>query len=149
MKAVIQRVSKAEVRVDGNITGKITKGLLILLGVHVSDSEQDVDWMVKKIANLRIFQDENDKMNLSTLDVKGEILVVSQFTLYGDAQKGNRPSFIGSAKPDISEPLYESFCFKMSETIGKQFQKGIFGAMMEVDFINDGPVTIILESKKI
>ncbi len=148
MKAVIQRVSKAEVRVDGKVTGKISKGLLVLLGVHLSDSEQDVDWMVKKIANLRIFQDENDKMNLSTLNVKGEILVVSQFTLYGDAQKGNRPSFIESAKPDISEPLYESFCFKMSETIGKQVQKGIFGAMMEVDFINDGPVTIILESKK-
>lgn len=148
MKAVIQRVSKAEVRVEGSATGKISKGLLILLGIHVSDTEQDVEWMVKKIVNLRIFQDNEEKMNLSILDINGEILVVSQFTLYGDAQKGNRPSFIESAKPEISEPLYESFCYKMSELLGKQVQKGIFGAMMEVDLINDGPVTIILESKK-
>lgn len=148
MKAVIQRVTKAEVRVEGQITGKIDNGLMVLLGVHISDSEDDAVWLAKKIVNCRIFEDDQQKMNLSCIDVSGDILVVSQFTLYGDSSKGNRPSFIESAKPEISEPLYERFCFEVSQLLGRSVQKGIFGAMMEVDFVNHGPVTIIIESKK-
>lgn len=148
MKAIIQRVTKAEVRVDGQITGKISNGLMVLLGVHVSDSENDAVWLAKKVVNCRIFEDDQQKMNLSCIDIGGDILVVSQFTLYCDASKGNRPSFIESARPEISEPLYERFCFEISELLGRPVQKGIFGAMMEVEFINHGPVTIIIESKK-
>ena len=144
MKAVIQRVSKAEVKVEENITGKINQGLLILLGVGPDDTERNADELVKKICNLRIFRDKQDKMNLSVKDIQGEILVVSQFTLYADCQKGNRPSFVNAASPDKANKLYEYFKEKCKEEV-KNVESGIFGADMKVSLLNDGPVTIILE----
>ena len=144
MKAVIQRVSKAEVKVEENITGKINQGLLILLGVGPDDTEKNADELVKKICNLRIFRDKQDKMNLSVKDIQGEILVVSQFTLYADCQKGNRPSFVNAASPDKANKLYEYFKEKCKEEV-KNVESGIFGADMKVSLLNDGPVTIILE----
>ena len=144
MKAVIQRVSKAEVKVEENITGKINQGLLILLGVGPDDTEKNADELVKKICNLRIFRDKQDKMNLSVKDIQGEILVVSQFTLYADCQKGNRPSFVNAASPDKANKLYEYFKEKCKEAV-KNVESGIFGADMKVSLLNDGPVTIILE----
>ena len=146
MRTVVQRVSSASVTVDGNIMGKINKGFLVLLGIKSTDTKQDVDYMVKKVINLRIFRDENDKMNLSLKDVNGELLIVSQFTLYGDASGGNRPSFIEAAKPDIAIPLYEYFISECKKQINV-VQTGEFGADMKVDLLNDGPVTIIMESK--
>lgn len=146
MKTVVQRVSSASVTVDGNIIGKINKGFLVLLGIKSTDTKQDVDYMVKKVINLRIFRDENDKMNLSLKDVNGELLIVSQFTLYGDASGGNRPSFIEAAKPDIAIPLYEYFISECKKQISV-VQTGEFGADMKVELLNDGPVTIIMESK--
>lgn len=148
MKVVLQRVKKAEVRVGSKRVGKINQGLLVLLGIHQTDSESNADWLAKKVVNCRIFQDENDKMNLSCLDIKGSILLVSQFTLYGDASKGNRPSFIDAARPEQSEPLYNYFCKQVEILLDRKVEKGVFGAMMDVDFINDGPVTIIIESKQ-
>lgn len=146
MRTVVQRVSSASVTVDGNVIGKINKGFLVLLGIKSTDTKQDVDYMVKKVINLRIFRDENDKMNLSLKDVNGELLIVSQFTLYGDASGGNRPSFIDAAKPDIAIPLYEYFISECKKQISV-VQTGKFGADMKVELLNDGPVTIIMESK--
>jgi D-tyrosyl-tRNA(Tyr) deacylase len=146
MRTVVQRVSSASVTVDGNVIGKINKGFLVLLGIKSTDTKQDVDYMVKKVINLRIFRDENDKMNLSLKDVNGELLIVSQFTLYGDASGGNRPSFIEAGKPDIAIPLYEYFISECKKQISV-VQTGKFGADMRVELLNDGPVTIIMESK--
>lgn len=147
MIALVQRVKHASVVVEGHETGSIAEGLLILLGVHETDSESEATWLAAKCANLRIFPDEEDKMNRSVLDHQGDILVVSQFTLYGDARKGNRPSFIESARPEKAEPLYESFCEKMSSHLGKDVQKGVFGAMMDVSLCNWGPVTLHIEKR--
>ena len=144
MKLVIQRVNNASVTVDKKITGKIEKGFLVLLGVTHSDTKETADYLVKKLCNLRVFMDENEKMNLSIKDIDGELLVVSQFTLYADCQKGNRPSFVTSAKPDIANELYEYFVEKCKSEV-KNVQTGIFGAHMKVELLNDGPVTIILE----
>ena len=144
MKLVVQRVKKAEVKVDGNIIGKIDKGFLVLIGIKVGDTKEQADYLVKKLCNLRVFSDENDKMNLSIKDVKGKLLIVSQFTLYGDCSQGNRPSFIEAARPEEANPLYEYFCNKC-ELNNIEVQKGIFGADMKVELINDGPVTIIIE----
>lgn len=147
MRVVVQRVSHACVTIDGKVNGKINRGFLIFLGVESTDSKQDVDYLVKKIVNLRIFTDENDKMNLSLKNVNGEILIISQFTLYGDCKDGNRPSFINAAKPDIAIPLYEYFISECKKQV-PIVETGIFGADMKVDLINDGPVTIIIDSKK-
>ncbi|OKZ56284.1 MAG: D-tyrosyl-tRNA(Tyr) deacylase [Clostridium sp. 26_21] len=144
MKLVVQRVKKAEVKVDGNIVGKIDKGFLVLIGIKVGDTKEQADYLVKKLCNLRVFSDENDKMNLSIKDVKGKLLIVSQFTLYGDCSQGNRPSFIEAARPEEANPLYEYFC-NQCELNNIEVQKGIFGADMKVELINDGPVTIIIE----
>ena len=140
MKLVVQRVKKAEV----NIIGKIDKGFLVLIGIKVGDTKEQADYLVKKLCNLRVFSDENDKMNLSIKDVKGKLLIVSQFTLYGDCSQGNRPSFIEAARPEEANPLYEYFC-NQCELNNIEVQKGIFGADMKVELINDGPVTIIIE----
>ncbi len=144
MRAVIQRVKHAQVEVDKKIVGKINEGFLILLGVAPDDTKEKADAMVKKITKLRIFEDENEKMNLSIQDIKGELLVVSQFTLYADCSGGNRPSFINAAKPDLANELYEYFVEKCKEVI-PVVQTGIFGAHMEVSLLNNGPVTIELE----
>ena len=147
MRAVIQRVSKASVTIDGQVKSAIKHGYLILLGVCDEDSLEDVDWLVKKIANLRVFGDENDVMNRSILDVQGEALVVSQFTLYASYKKGNRPSWFRAGSHEHSIPLYEAFCTQLSEAIGKPIGTGEFGADMKVELINDGPVTICMETK--
>ena len=144
MKVVIQRVSKAEVEVEGKIVGKIEKGFLVLLGVTHGDTKEQADYIVKKLCNLRIFTDENGKMNLSLKDVGGELLIVSQFTLYADTSSGNRPSFINAEKPEEANKLYEYVC-KECEKKGIKVEKGIFGAHMKVSLLNDGPVTIIIE----
>ena len=144
MKAVLQRVKNASVTVDGKITGQIGEGFLVLLGVGPEDTEKNADEFVQKICKLRIFTDENDKMNLSIKDIDGQILVVSQFTLYADCQKGNRPSFVKAASPDKAEELYEYFKQQCKKEV-KNVQSGIFGAHMEVKLLNNGPVTIILE----
>lgn len=148
MRAVVQRVKESKVIVEGEIVGSIDKGLLVLLGVGGEDSNQDLDYLVEKVLGLRIFQDQNNKMNLSLLDVEGELLVVSQFTLYGDVRKGKRPSFTASAHPDIGEKYYEEF-IKKARDAGVKVETGVFGAHMDVSLINDGPVTIMLDSKKI
>ena len=146
MRIVIQRVKESYVEVEGKIVGHINKGFLVLLGIKCSDSKKDVDYLVRKLVNLRIFSDENDKMNLALKDVNGELLIISQFTLYGDCKKsGNRPSFSGSAKPDIAIPLYEYFIEECKKQIAI-VETGIFGADMKVSLLNDGPVTIILDS---
>lgn len=147
MRAVIQRVSRAKVTVDGEITGEIGKGILILLGVSVSDSEKDANLLLEKTLNLRIFEDAEEKMNLSLLDVSGELLVVSQFTLYGDARKGRRPSFIEAAAPEKANLLYKYFVAEAGKQI-KRVETGKFQAMMNVELVNDGPVTILLDSEK-
>lgn len=148
MRAVIQRVRYSKVVVEGRTTGEIEKGLLVLLGVTHTDERSDIDWLIKKITNLRIFNDEQGKMNLSVKDVGGDILVVSQFTLYADSKKGNRPSYIRSAPPDFSIPMYENFVELLSLNFEGNVATGEFGAMMEVSLLNDGPVTIILDSKE-
>ena len=144
MKLVVQRVKKAEVKVDGNIIGKIDKGFLVLIGIKVGDTKEQADYLVKKLCNLRVFSDENDKMNLSIKDVKGKLLIVSQFTLYGDASKGRRPSYIKALGGDKAIVLYDEFNNKLREK-GIEVGTGIFGADMKVSLINDGPVTILLE----
>ncbi len=145
MKAVIQRVSESHVKVDGNIVGEIGKGLMLLVGIDENDTETDADWLVQKILNLRIFGDEDGKLNLSVQDIKGEILCISQFTLIADYKKGNRPSFIKAAKPDKAIPLFDYFKKEISKS-GLKTESGIFGADMKVSLINDGPVTIVMDS---
>lgn len=147
MRAVIQRVKHASVTVEGTTTGQIEEGLLLLVGFCEEDVEEDLEWMAKKISLLRVFNDENGVMNKSILDAGGDILAVSQFTLYASYKKGNRPSYLGAAKPEKSIPLYEKFCKKMTEYLGKEIQKGIFGADMKVKLMNDGPVTICMDTK--
>jgi D-tyrosyl-tRNA(Tyr) deacylase len=147
MKAVIQRVSKASVEINNNIVATINSGLLILIGIEEVDSHEDIDWLTSKIANLRIFGDENDVMNLSLKDIDGDVIVVSQFTLHALTKKGNRPSYIKAAKPDIAIPLYKNFVAQMELEIGKKVQTGQFGADMKVSLINDGPVTILIDTK--
>ena len=146
MRVVVQRVKHASVTINGTVNGKINNGFLVLLGVQSTDSEQDVDYLVKKVTNLRIFSDENDKMNLSLKDVNGELLIVSQFTLYANCKEGNRPSFVEAAKPDVAIPLYEYFVSECKKII-PVVETGIFGEDMKVDLLNDGPVTIIMDSK--
>lgn len=146
MKTVIQRVKHASVTIDGNIKSAIGMGMLILLGVAEGDTQEDADWLVKKAALLRVFDDENGVMNLNITDVNGEILVISQFTLLASYKKGNRPSYIHAAKPEISTPLYEYFCRKLSEETGKEVKTGEFGADMKVELLNDGPVTICMDT---
>lgn len=149
MKAVLQRVSECTVTVEGQITGKIGKGFLILLGVQKDDTENDAVKLARKIAGLRIFTDENDKMNLSLADINGSVLVVSNFTLCGSCRKGRRPSFDGAAAPSLAEPLYEYFCGCMKDNGILSVEKGIFGADMKVSLLNDGPVTLIIDSKEL
>lgn len=146
MIAVIQRVKKASVSVDNEIIGNINQGLLILLGVTHEDSQLDADWLVNKIVQMRIFADEDGKMNKSMQDLNADLLIVSQFTLHASTQKGNRPSFIKAARPEIAIPLYEYFIQKSEELLGKKVQTGKFGADMEVSLVNDGPVTIIIDT---
>lgn len=147
MRAVIQRVKHASVVVEENITGEINHGLLILLGVTHSDTQDDIDWLSKKIIGLRIFNDEDQKMNLSLEDVNGELLVISQFTLFAKTKKGNRPSYIEAARPEQAIPMYEAFVKQMDLKTGKECQTGVFGADMKIELLNDGPVTIIIDSK--
>lgn len=149
MRVVVQRVSSGSVIIRSeNFENRIGRGLVILLGIKEGDVEDDAKYLADKCTNLRVFEDQNGKMNLSVKDVDGEVLIVSQFTLYGDAQKGNRPSFVSAAKPEIAIPLYEEFVNRMKANLGSEkVKEGIFGAMMEVKIINDGPVTIIIDSK--
>ena len=147
MRTVIQRVANARVTVEGKVISSIGQGLLLLLGIVAEDTEEDIDWLVKKVLNLRIFNDESGVMNKSILDIDGESIVVSQFTLHASTKKGNRPSYIKAAKPEIAIPLYEKFVHKLELEIGKKVGTGIFGADMKVDLLNDGPVTIIIDTK--
>lgn len=144
MKLLVQRVANANVKVDDKIVGKVDKGFLVLCGVTHTDTKETADYLVKKLLNLRVFEDENEKMNLSLKQVNGELLIVSQFTLYADTSSGNRPSFINAAKPDMANELYEYFCSQCAKE-GICVEKGVFGAHMEVSLLNDGPVTIMLE----
>jgi D-tyrosyl-tRNA(Tyr) deacylase len=147
LKTVIQRVSSASVTIDSKIVAEIQKGLLVLLGIEDADTQDDILWLCQKIANLRVFGDENDVMNLSVKDCRGEIIVVSQFTLQASTKKGNRPSYIKAAKPEIAIPLYELFVKQLENELGNKIQTGIFGADMKVLLLNDGPVTIVIDSK--
>jgi len=147
MRTVIQRVAHASVTIDGICKSSIGKGLLVLLGIEEADNQEDIDWLCKKTVNLRIFEDDNGVMNKSVLEIKGEILVVSQFTLMASTKKGNRPSYIRAAKHETSIPLYEKFCQKISQELGKPVGTGEFGADMKVDLLNDGPVTICIDTK--
>src|SRR5579871_4542284 len=141
MRAVIQRVSKASVTIDGKIKSGIGKGLLVLLGIEDADADEDIEWLSSKIINLRIFDDENGVMNISVKDINGDILLVSQFTLHGSTKKGNRPSYIRASKPDIAIPLYEKMILQLEKDLGKTIYTGEFGADMKVELLNDGPVT--------
>ena len=147
MKAVIQRVSHASVTIENNCVAQIQKGLLVLVGIEDADTQEDINWLTAKIGNLRIFEDANEVMNLSLKDSAGEIIVVSQFTLQASTKKGNRPSYIKAAKPDVAIPLYEAFVTQMETELGKKVQTGQFGADMKVALLNDGPVTIIIDTK--
>ncbi|ATA68091.1 D-tyrosyl-tRNA(Tyr) deacylase [Capnocytophaga cynodegmi] len=147
MRIVIQRVLEASVVIENEVTSKIDKGLLILVGIEEADTDEDVKWLSSKVVNLRIFDDENGVMNLSVKDIDGEIIVVSQFTLHASTKKGNRPSYIKAAKPDISIPLYERFVSQLQNDLGKEIGTGEFGADMKVNLCNDGPVTIIIDTK--
>jgi D-tyrosyl-tRNA(Tyr) deacylase len=147
MKVVIQRVSSASVTIDNKIVADIQKGLLVLVGIEDADNQEDVNWLVNKITNIRIFGDEDDVMNLSVKDIDGEVLVVSQFTLHALTKKGNRPSYIKASKPEIAIPMYENFVSHLQKELGKKVQTGIFGADMKVLLLNDGPVTITIDSK--
>ena len=147
MKTVTQRVQYASVTIDGQVKSKIGKGLLILVGIEDRDTQEDIEWLAKKITNLRIFDDENGVMNRSCIEVEGEILVVSQFTLQASTKKGNRPSYIKASKPDVAIPMYEAFCKEVGLQLGKPVQTGTFGADMKVELLNDGPVTILIDSQ--
>ncbi|MDO4948959.1 MAG: D-aminoacyl-tRNA deacylase [Bacteroidales bacterium] len=147
MRIVIQRVKKASVSINGQVKSKIEKGLLILVGIEDADTKEDADWLCKKIAGLRIFDDENGIMNKSVTDIDGDIIVVSQFTLFASYKKGNRPSYIRAGKHEVAIPLYEYFCNEISIAINRQVGTGVFGADMQVELINDGPVTICMDSK--
>lgn len=146
MKVVIQRVKEANVKVEGNVVGEISEGLMLLIGIDENDENDDADWLVKKIVDLRIFSDEDGKMNLSVKDISGEILCISQFTLLSDYKKGNRPSYIKAAKPDKAIPMFEYFKEEIKKS-GLKIESGIFGADMKVSLLNDGPVTLVLDSK--
>ena len=148
MRAVIQRVTKASVVIDNKIYSQIGNGLLILLGIEDADTAEDIEWLSAKIVNLRIFNDENEVMNISVKDINGDILVVSQFTLHASTKKGNRPSYIKASKPEIAIPLYEKFLQQLSNDLGKEVKAGIFGADMKAELLNDGPVTIMFDTKK-
>ena len=147
MRIVIQRVSHASVTIEGEVKSAIRQGYLILLGIEESDTSEDVDWLVRKVIGLRVFDDENHVMNRSIMDINGEILVISQFTLFASYKKGNRPSWLRAAKHEISVPLYEEFCKKLSDALGKPVGTGEFGADMKVELMNDGPVTICIDTK--
>ena len=148
MRVVIQRVTEASVTINTKKVASIQKGLIVLLGIVAEDNQEDIDWLVKKIANLRIFNDEDDVMNKSILDVDGEIIVVSQFTLHAATKKGNRPSYIKAAKPEVAIPLYENFVHSLEKEMNKKVQTGQFGADMKVSLCNDGPVTIVIDTKQ-
>ncbi|TQD39828.1 D-aminoacyl-tRNA deacylase [Haloflavibacter putidus] len=148
MRAVIQRVKKANVSVGNELNAVMQQGLLILLGIEAEDTKEDIDWLVRKICNMRIFSDQDGNMNLSLKDIDGEAIIVSQFTLYANTKKGNRPSFIKAAKPAIAKPLYEKFIQEFEEKLGKRVGTGKFGADMQINLVNDGPVTIIIDSKE-
>lgn len=147
MRVLIQRVRRASVTVDGELMSEIGKGLLVFVGICDEDGNEDIEWLTKKISNIRLFDDENGVMNLSVAEVGGDILAVSQFTLMASTRKGNRPSYIKAAKPDISIPLYEQFCNEMEIALNKPIKRGVFGADMKVDLLNDGPVTIFIDSR--
>jgi D-tyrosyl-tRNA(Tyr) deacylase len=147
MKVVLQRVTSASVIVEDNIVGEIQKGIVVLVGIEEADSQEDIDWLVGKITQLRIFGDENGVMNLSVEEVNGDVLVVSQFTLHAATKKGNRPSYIKAARPEVAIPMYEKFVSSLETKLGKKVATGIFGADMKVALLNDGPVTIIIDSK--
>jgi D-tyrosyl-tRNA(Tyr) deacylase len=147
MRAVIQRVTKASVTVEEKITGAIENGLLVLLGIEDADSDEDIEWLSGKIVNLRIFDDANGVMNISVKDIDGDILLVSQFTLHASTKKGNRPSYIRASKPGFAIPMYEKMITRLEQYLGKKIQTGIFGAMMKVELLNDGPVTIVIDTK--
>ena len=147
MKTVTQRVQHASVTIDGQIKSKIGKGLLILVGIEDRDTHEDIEWLAKKITNLRIFDDENGVMNRSCIEIEGEILVVSQFTLQASTKKGNRPSYIKASKPEVAIPMYEAFCEEVGLQLGRPVQTGTFGADMKVELLNDGPVTILIDSQ--
>lgn len=148
MRLVIQRVLRASVTIDGNLYSSIGNGLMILVGIEEADNDTDIEWLTSKVIKLRIFDDDNGVMNRSVMDVEGEILAVSQFTLHALTEKGNRPSYIRAAKPDISLPLYDKFCQVLQQKLGKTVKTGVFGADMKVELINNGPVTILIDSKK-
>lgn len=147
MRAVLQRVTQASCVVDGNITGQIETGFLVLLGIEDADTIEDLDWLAQKIIGMRVFSDENDLMNKALADVGGDILLISQFTLFATTKKGNRPGFTRAARPDIAMPLYEKMIEKLSALLGKKVETGIFGADMKVSLLNDGPVTILIDTK--
>ena len=147
MRVVIQRVSNASVEVDQKTTGKIEKGLLVLLGIEDADEDEDIKWLCNKIVNLRIFNDEDGVMNKSVIEVNGDILLVSQFTLHASTKKGNRPSYIRASKPEIAIPMYEKMIAELQTALGKKIESGIFGADMKVQLLNDGPVTIVIDTK--
>lgn len=149
MRIIIQRVRNASVTINGQLHSSIGQGMMILVGIEDADNEEDIAFLVKKVAAMRIFDDENGVMNLSVMDIGGEVLVVSQFTLHASTKKGNRPSYIKAAKPDISVPLYERFCEELSTTLGKPVKTGVFGADMQCALINDGPVTIFMDTKNL
>lgn len=148
MRAVIQRVQKATVRIDNQIPGSINQGLLVLLGIEDADTQEDINWLSAKIINLRIFNDLEGIMNLSLKEIKGDLLLVSQFTLHGSTRKGNRPSYIRASKPTVAIPMYEKMIKQLESDLGKNIQTGVFGADMQVELINDGPVTIIVDTKQ-
>lgn len=147
MRAVLQRVTRASCTVDNKITGEITDGFLVLLGIEEADTIADLEWLAQKIVGMRVFGDENGQMNKSMADVNGNILLISQFTLFASTKKGNRPGFTSAAKPTVAVPLYETMVAKLTELVGKKIETGIFGADMKINLLNDGPVTIVIDTK--